>query len=108
MVNLTVLFGASKARAEKDMKAVMELEYMLYSLTLLAGNKRNETAIYHPMPLSKVQKLYPEVPLVQYVKMITGVDVTRDEVVDVVSPAYITKEISIIQYPLYVMLLSII
>ena len=108
MVNLTVLFGASKARAEKDMKAVMELEYMLYSLTLLAGNKRNETAIYHPMPLSEVQKLYPEVPLVQYVKRITGVDVTKDEVVDVVSPAYITKEISIIQYPLYVMLLSII
>ena len=98
LVKVAVLFGANKKRAEKEMKAVVKLEIKLANFTLPAEQKRNLTATYHPMPLSEVQKLYPEVPLVQYIKAITGVEVTEEEVVNVESPSFITKEISIIQY----------
>ena len=83
------------------MKAVLQLDFMLANFTLPAEQKRNLTATDHPMPLSEVQKLYPEVPLVQYINAITRVEVTEEEVVNVESPSFITKEISIIQYPLF-------
>ena len=102
LVKGAVLLGANKKRAEKEMKAVVKLEIKLANFTLPAAQKRNQTATYHSMPLAEVQKLYPEVPLVQYIKSITGVEVTEEEVVNAESPAFITKEISIIQYPLNV------
>ena len=94
LVKVAVLFGANKKRAEKEMKEVVQLELKLANFTLPAEQKRNQTATYHPMPLSEVQKLYHEVPLVQYIKAITGAEVTEEEVVNVESPAYISKEIS--------------
>ena len=96
LVKLAVLFGANKKRAEKEMKAAVELEIKLAEFTLSEEQKRNMTATYHPLPLSEVQKLYPAVPLVQYIKDIIGVEVTDEEVVNVVSPAFITKDRSII------------
>ena len=93
LVNVAVMFGADKTRAEKEMKAALELEITLANFSL-AAEQRNETAAINLMPLSEVQKLYPEVPLVQYIKAIVGVEVSEEEVVNVQSPAFITKEIS--------------
>ena len=94
LVNVAVRFGAEKKKAGKEMKAALELEIKLTNFSLPAEEKRNRSATFNPMPLSEVQKLFPEVPLVQYVKAIVGVDVTGEEVVNVQSPAFITKEIS--------------
>ena len=102
LVKAAVLLGANKKRAEKEMKEVVQLEIKLANFTLSAEQKRNQTATYHPMPLSKVQNLYPKVPLVKYIKAISGIEVTDKEVVNVVSPTYITKEISIIHYICYI------
>ena len=98
MVNVSVLFGADKKNAQKEMKAAMQLYIQLANFTLPDEQKRNESATSHLMPLSEVQKLYPEVPLVQYIKTIVGVEVTGEEVVNVQSPTFITKEISMIHY----------
>ena len=93
LVKGAVLFGANKKRAEKEMKEVVELEIKLANFTLPPEQKRNLSTLYHPLPLSEVQKLFPEVPLVQYIKAIIGVEVTEEEVVNVETPAFITKEI---------------
>ena len=93
LVNVAVMFGADKTRAEKEMKAALELEITLANFSLLA-EQRNQTASFNLMPLSEVQKLYPEVPLVQHIKDKMDVEVTGEEVVNVQSPAFITKEIS--------------
>ena len=92
LVQVAVLFGANKKRARKEMKAAVELEIRLAEFTLSEEQKRNKTATYHPLPLTEVQKLYPEVPLVQYINDIIGVEVTDEEVVNLVSPAFITKD----------------
>ena len=101
LVNVAVRFGAEKKKAGKEMKAALELEIKLTNFSLPAEQKRNESATLNPMPLSEVQKLYPEVPLVQYIKTIVGVEVTGEEVVNVQSPTFITKEISIIHFIYY-------
>ena len=107
LVQVAVLFGANKKRAEKDMKAALQLVIKLANFTLPAEQKRNQTATYHPMPLSEVQKLYHEVPLVQYIKVITGLELTEKEVVNVESPTYITKEISFIYYICYIIIANL-
>ena len=75
------------------MKAALQLEIKLANLTMTEEQKKTGSAVYNPMPLSEVQRLFPEVPLVQYIKAIIGVDVTEEEVVNVESPDYITKDI---------------
>ena len=93
LVKIAVLFGADKQRAEKEMKAALQLEIKLANLTMTEEQKKNASAVNNVMPLSEVQRLFPEVPLVQYIKAIIGVDVTEEEVVNVESPDYITKDI---------------
>ena len=93
LVKVAVLFGANKKRAEWEMKEVVELEIKLANFSLPPEQKRNLSALYHPLPLSEVQELFPEVPLVQYIKAIIGVEVTDEEVVNVERPAFITKDI---------------
>ena len=100
LVNVAVMFGADKTRAEKEIKAALELEITLANFSQ-AAEQRNETAAINLMPLSEVQKLYPEVPLVQYIKAFVGVEVTGEEVVNVQSPVSITKEISTIHLIYY-------
>ena len=92
-VKMAVQFGANKQRAEEEMKAAVQLEINLANFTLPLNQKRNASAVYNPMPLSEVQKLFPQVPLIQYIKAILGVEVTEEEVVNVESPGYITEDI---------------
>ena len=112
LVKVAVLFGANKKRAEKEMKEALQLEIKLANFTLPEEQKRNLTATYHPMPLAAVQKLFPGLPLVQYIKDVIGVEVTDEEVVIVESPAFITKDISNIHninqyYPVYLQGVSV-
>ena len=93
LVKMAVLFGADKQRAEKEMKAALQLEIKLANLTMTKEQKKNASAVNNVMPLSEVQKLFPEVPLIQYIKAIIGVEVTEEKVVSVESPDYITKDI---------------
>ena len=97
-VKMAVQFGAIKQRAEEEMKAAVQLEINLANFTLPLNQKRNASAVYNPMPLSEVQKLFPQVPLIQYIKAILGVEVTEEEVVNVESPGYITEDIYLWSY----------
>ena len=92
MVNMAVLLGADRARAELEMKEALMLELDLAELTLPSEERRNQTALYHPTTLAELQKSYPELPLVTYINAVTDyppADVTEEEIVDVVVPAFI-------------------
>ena len=90
MVNMAVLLGAERPRAELDMKEALMLELQLAQLSLPWEEKRNQTALYHPTTLAHLQKEYPELPLVKYIKAVTMLDdVTEEEIVNVVVPDFI-------------------
>ena len=92
MVNMAVLLGAERARAEQEMKEALMLELKLAEFALPREERRNKTALYNPTRLGELQKSYPEVPLVKYINAVTGyspADVTEEEIVNVAVPAFI-------------------
>ena len=94
MVNIAVLLGAERERAELEMKEALRLELKLAEFSLPREKRRNKTALDNPMSLAEVQKMYPEVPFVSYINNKTGYDpanVTEDEVVNVAVPVFITQ-----------------
>jgi len=93
MVQTAVFLGADEEVARVEMKAALELELKLAEMSLPREERRNKTALYNPMTIKKVQELYPEIPLLQYIKDILGsedVTVDEDEVVNVAVPKYLT------------------
>ena len=92
MVNMAVLLGAERPRAELEMKEALMLELQLAELALPREERRNKTALYNPTTLGELQKSYPEVPLVKYINAVTGyqpADVTEAEIVNVAVPSFI-------------------
>ena len=92
MVNLAVLLGADRPRAEEEMKEALMLELQLAELALPREKRRNQTALYNPTTLAELQKDYPEVPVVKYINAVTGyppADVKEDEIINVAVPAFI-------------------
>ena len=94
MVNMAVMLGAEEELAKKEMEDALKLELKLAEFALSREDRRNETALYHPMPLSDIQSLYPEIPLLDYINGINIYEegfVTEDEVINVPVPDYVTK-----------------
>jgi len=90
MVQTAVFLGANQDLATKEMKEVLEVELQLAEMSLAAEDMRNMTALYNPMTLGEVQKLYPELPLIKYISGSLGVIVDENEVVNVPVPKFIT------------------
>ena len=93
MVNMAVLLGAVRPRAEQEMKEALMLELKLAELSLPREERRNMTALYNPTRLGDLQKSYPEVPLVKFLNAVTWLppadEITEDEIVNVAVPAFI-------------------
>merc|ERR1711970_786605 len=93
MVQTAVFLGANEDVAKTEMKEALEVELKLAELKLPRAERRNKTALYNPMTLGEVQKLYPEIPLIKYTNRILGSAdgiVDENEVVNVAVPKYIT------------------
>jgi len=94
MVQTAVFLGANEDVAKTEMKEALEVELKLAELKLPRAERRNKTALYNPMTLGEVQKLYPEIPLIKYTNRILGSAdsiVDENEVVNVAVPKYITE-----------------
>ena len=94
MIDIAVLLGADRERAKEEMKEALMLELKLSEFSLPREKRRNKTALYNPMTLAEVQKMYPEVPLVSSINAVIDYEpanVAEDEVVNVAVPAFITK-----------------
>ena len=93
MVNMAVLLGAERPRAEQEMKEALMLELKLAELSLPREEMRNMTALYNPTRLGDLQKSYPEIPLVKLLNAVTWLppadEITEDEIVNVAVPAFI-------------------
>ena len=94
MVNMAAMLGADEELAKKEMEEALKLELKLAEFALPREKRRNKTALYNPMPLPEIQKMYPELPLFDYINGITLYEegfVTKDEVLNVAVPEFVTK-----------------
>lgn len=82
-VDMAVLYGADRARAEKEMRDVLNFEFALANISLPNEERRNATALYNPMTIKEVQQKYPYNNWLQYFNDILPdvSQVTEDEVI---------------------------
>ncbi|OCT94190.1 phosphate-regulating neutral endopeptidase PHEX [Xenopus laevis] len=67
MVDVAVLLGANKTRAETDMKALIELETKLAQITVPQENRTSEM-MYNKMNISELSAMIPQFDWLSYLK----------------------------------------
>ncbi|CAH1722964.1 unnamed protein product [Chironomus riparius] len=82
-VDMAVLYGADKSRAEKEMRDVLDLEFALANISLPNEKRRNATALYNPITIRDLQIKYPYNDWLDYFNAILPPvsQVTEDEVI---------------------------
>uniref|UniRef100_A0A1B6DD22 Peptidase M13 N-terminal domain-containing protein n=1 Tax=Clastoptera arizonana TaxID=38151 RepID=A0A1B6DD22_9HEMI len=93
MVDIAVIFGADRARAEKELKESLDFEISLANISLPLEERRDATKLYNPMTIPELQEKYPLVPWKEYFTRILPpeVKVQSDEVAINNVPSYITN-----------------
>jgi len=94
MVSTAIYFGAEPQVAEFQMRKALELELKLAEISLPREKRRNKTALYNPMTVTKASELYPSLPWVEYINVILDVNrkvsIEENEIVNIGVPKYLT------------------
>ena len=95
MVSMAVMLGAEEAQAKEEMKEALFLERELADFSLTKEKRRNITALYNPMTITEIQKLYPEISFLTFINGVHGFKpdnaIEEDEVLNVATPEYIAS-----------------
>lgn len=97
MVQTAILLGADPAQAKKELTESLLFEIQLANYTLPKEDRRNFTRLYNKMTLKKLGSFAPLVNWVEYANSLLVENVTEDEVVVVVSPAYMSNVTRLIE-----------
>lgn len=92
MTKVCVLLGANESDARAQMVGVINFEKKLANITIPLEDRRNEEAMYHPMPLRQLAKLAPFLNWTDHfdnAMQMVGRRVTDDEVVVVYAPDFL-------------------
>ncbi|KAL1116405.1 hypothetical protein AAG570_004879 [Ranatra chinensis] len=93
MVDIAVLFGADRDRAEKELQESLQFEMALANISLPVEERRNATKLYNPMSITQLQSTYQTIPWREYLSNILPPEVPLkpDEVVIITVPTYIQE-----------------
>uniref|UniRef100_A0A7G3AIY0 Putative m13 family peptidase n=1 Tax=Lutzomyia longipalpis TaxID=7200 RepID=A0A7G3AIY0_LUTLO len=70
MVDLAVIYGADRPRAEKELNDSLAFEIKLANISLPNEKRRNATTLYNPMKIEEVQKTYNYIDWLDYINAI--------------------------------------
>ena len=93
MVSMAVLLGAEEDTAKQEMEEALKVEIQMAEL-MLPEDRRNNTNLYRTMSLKEVQKLYPNLPLLDYINGLMlnqPVNIAEDELIIVADPKYVLQ-----------------
>lgn len=76
-MQLAVLLGADPAKAEEELRASLEFEIKLANASLPREERRNATAMYHPMKLSEIGQVADIVDWQEYVNNVLTEDLLQ-------------------------------
>ena len=94
MVSMAVLLGAEEDTAKQEMEEALKVEIQMAELMLSQEDRLNITDLYRTMTLKEVQKLYPNLPLLDYINGLMlnqPVNITEDEMIIVADPKYVLQ-----------------
>ncbi|XP_057330914.1 neprilysin-2-like [Microplitis mediator] len=79
MVDIAVILGADRKRAEKELLESLEFEMKLAKISLPVEERRNLTLLYNPMTVAELSKKYPSIPWKEYFNRILKPQVQVDD-----------------------------
>jgi len=90
MVDMAVIFGADKSRAEKELLDSLNFEIALANMSWSNEKRRNVTAMYNLFTIKEVQQKYPYISWVEYINALlpTNVNIDENEVVSISVPSF--------------------
>ncbi|PSN53889.1 Membrane metallo-endopeptidase-like 1 [Blattella germanica] len=91
LVDIAVILGADRARAEKEIKESVEFEMKLANISLPSEERRNVTKLYNAMTIREMQSTFPTIPWLSYFNSILPqhVQITEEEVIVVSVPSFV-------------------
>ncbi|KAG5671202.1 hypothetical protein PVAND_001411 [Polypedilum vanderplanki] len=93
MIDVAVMFGADKKRAEKEMKEALEFEIELAKISLTNDKRRDAEAFYNPITIKDLKVKHPYVDWLEYFNnlMPESTKVTEDEVILISVPSFFNQ-----------------
>ncbi|KAJ8668211.1 hypothetical protein QAD02_009874 [Eretmocerus hayati] len=93
MVDIAVMLGADKDRAESELLESLQFEIKLASISLLDEERRNTTALYHIMTVNELVNKYPSIPWLEYLNIMVApvLNINGKEPIWVIVPSYISE-----------------
>ncbi|XP_046983494.1 neprilysin-2-like isoform X1 [Schistocerca americana] len=92
-VDLAVLLGANRTRAQQELRQSLEFEIALANISLPKEERRNLTQLYNPYTVEQLQREFPLLSWLEYLQAMLPphVTVSDDDVVVVVVPSYLER-----------------
>ncbi|XP_033220985.1 neprilysin-2-like [Belonocnema kinseyi] len=93
MVNSAVKYGANKARAQKELRDVLDFEINLASITVSEEQRSNQATLENLMTVKVLKEKYPYVPWKKYFNTIlkSAFVIGDDEIIKVSAPTFFEK-----------------
>ncbi|XP_008554183.1 neprilysin-2 isoform X3 [Microplitis demolitor] len=92
MVDIAVILGAERERAEEELMTSLKFEMKLANISLPVEKRRNATLLYNPMTITELSNKYPSIPWKEYFNRILKphVQVDDNEITIVNVPSFIS------------------
>ncbi|XP_057331077.1 neprilysin-2-like isoform X3 [Microplitis mediator] len=92
MVDIAVILGAERERAEEELMESLKFEMKLANISLPVEKRRNATLLYNPMTITELSNKYPSIPWKEYFNRILKphVQVDDNEITIVNVPSFIS------------------
>ncbi|XP_050738565.1 neprilysin-2-like isoform X4 [Eriocheir sinensis] len=69
-INMAVLLGADRARAERELKESLEFEIQIANYSMPKEERRNISKLYNKMTIGELQTMVPEIPWLEYINRV--------------------------------------
>ena len=76
-VNVAVILGADRARAEQELKESLLFEISLAEASQARENRRNATRLYNPMMIKDLSAVADIVPWLEYINKVLTPDLLQ-------------------------------
>ncbi|XP_043483808.1 neprilysin-2-like [Leptopilina heterotoma] len=99
MIDVAVLLGANKTRAQKEMRDLMEFHIELAKSFKSPEDQRNISLYNNPMTMSEIEEKYGNIPWNDYFLKVfqNAISLKKDDVLLVYDPPYLSKLNNILQ-----------
>ncbi|XP_049796462.1 neprilysin-2-like isoform X4 [Schistocerca nitens] len=99
-VDLAVLLGGDRVRAQRELRQSLEFERHLAIISLTREKRGNVTQPYEPPTVEKLQRAYPSVQWLEFLQALLPprVTVSSSEAVVVLAPSYIERLLQLLSH----------